>query len=104
MFPRTVSIEPILSRCRQPSRYNTIRNIPARTASSEAGTKPSPQVKAETSAKPSPSKSGADYPEVRTSKIDVDAKPVYEPAGKPITAVNIDEGRSWPLLVRSRLG
>lgn len=26
-----------------------------------------------------------------TSKIDIDAKPVYEPAGKPITQVNIDE-------------
>jgi hypothetical protein len=27
-----------------------------------------------------------------TSKIDVNAKPMYEPAGKPITQVNIDEG------------
>jgi pre-mRNA 3'-end-processing factor FIP1 len=28
---------------------------------------------------------------VATSKIDIDAKPIYEPAGKPITQVNIDE-------------
>lgn len=36
--------------------------------------------------------SGADLPGIATSKIDVDAKPIYEPAGKPITQVNIDEG------------
>jgi pre-mRNA 3'-end-processing factor FIP1 len=35
--------------------------------------------------------SGADLPAVATSKIDIDAKPIYEPAGKPITQVNIDE-------------
>jgi pre-mRNA 3'-end-processing factor FIP1 len=35
--------------------------------------------------------SGAELPAVATSKIDVDAKPKYEPAGKPITQVNIDE-------------
>jgi pre-mRNA 3'-end-processing factor FIP1 len=38
--------------------------------------------------------SGADLPAVATSKIDVNAKPVYEPAGKPITQVNIDEDLS----------
>lgn len=33
-------------------------------------------------------------PGIATSKVDVNAKPVYEPAGKPITQVNIDEGQS----------
>lgn len=36
--------------------------------------------------------SGADLPGIATSKIDVNAKPIYEPAGKPITQINIDEG------------
>lgn len=35
---------------------------------------------------------GADLPGIATSKIDVNAKPVYEPAGKPITQVDIDQG------------
>jgi len=51
-------------------------------------------VKKETPAKGAPPVSGADFPGIATSKIDVDAKPIYKPAGKPITQVNIDEGRS----------
>jgi pre-mRNA 3'-end-processing factor FIP1 len=51
-------------------------------------------VKKETPAKGTPPVSGADLPGIATSKIDVDAKPIYKPAGKPITQVNIDEGRS----------
>lgn len=35
--------------------------------------------------------SSSDFPGQSTSKIDVNAKPIYEPAGKPITQVNIDE-------------
>lgn len=42
--------------------------------------------------KGTPQVSGADLPGISTSKIDVNAKPIYEPAGKPITQVNIDEG------------
>ena len=41
---------------------------------------------------PLPVTSGADYPEVRTSNIDVDHVPVYKPAGKSLTEVDIDEG------------
>ncbi|KAI0012429.1 Fip1 motif-domain-containing protein [Xylariaceae sp. FL0662B] len=68
------------------SRYSDIRNIPQRTASSDAATKPA--IKKEDSSK---STSGADLPPVSTSKVDVNAIPVYKPAGKPITQVNIDE-------------
>ena len=50
-----------------------------------------PAIKKEGSAKASTPLSGADLPAVATSKIDIDAKPIYEPAGKPITQVNIDE-------------
>ncbi|EON60979.1 hypothetical protein W97_00189 [Coniosporium apollinis CBS 100218] len=35
-------------------------------------------------------KDGSTYPEIRTSTIDVNADPVYPPARKPITAVEID--------------
>jgi len=70
-------------------RYNDIRNIPQRSSTNDVATK-LPAVKKETPAKGS-SVSGADLPGVATSKIDVDAKPIYEPAGKPITQVSIDE-------------
>ncbi|KAI9826056.1 MAG: hypothetical protein M1832_000505 [Thelocarpon impressellum] len=75
----------------QPPKYSNARNLPARTASSEVAPKPSAPPKTGTPSKGTPAKSGAEYPAVRTSKVDVDAKPEYEPAGKPITEVNIDE-------------
>ena len=73
------------------SRYNNIRDIPQRQASTDTITRPS-VVKKETPAKGTPAVSGSELPGISTSKIDVDAKPIYEPAGKPITQVNIDEG------------
>jgi pre-mRNA 3'-end-processing factor FIP1 len=51
-----------------------------------------PTTKKEASTKGATQVSGADLPGIATSKIDVNAKPIYEPAGKPITQVNIDEG------------
>jgi pre-mRNA 3'-end-processing factor FIP1 len=71
-------------------RYNDIRNIPQRTGSSDVVTKPSAPRKE--ASKGTPQVSGKDLPGISTSKIDVNAKPIYEPAGKPITQVNIDEG------------
>ncbi|KAI1634058.1 Fip1 motif-domain-containing protein [Biscogniauxia mediterranea] len=68
------------------SRYSDIRNIPQRSTSSDTATKPA--VKKE---EPPKAVSGADLPAVSTSKIDVNAIPVYKPTGKPITQVNIDE-------------
>ncbi|RDL39820.1 Uncharacterized protein BP5553_04160 [Venustampulla echinocandica] len=69
-------------------RYNEIRNIPQRNTANDTTVK-APSVKKE--AKDTASGSGTDLPGISTSKIDVDAKPVYEPVGKPITQVNIDE-------------
>ncbi|KAI9792634.1 MAG: hypothetical protein M1833_001038 [Piccolia ochrophora] len=75
----------------QPSRYSMIRNLPARTTSSDGTSKPSPLPKAEPAKKPTtPPKSGADYPAVRSSTIDVDAAPTYDAAGKSITEIDID--------------
>ncbi|KAI2641259.1 Fip1 motif-domain-containing protein [Xylaria nigripes] len=68
------------------SRYSDIRNIPQRSTSTSASTKP-PLKKDE----PSKGTSGAELPPVSTSTIDVNAVPVYKPVGKPITQVNIDQ-------------
>lgn len=61
------------------------------TAEAEAK---SPTLKSEKPKKPSDTQAvpGAELPGLATSKIDVNAKPMYEPAGKPITQINIDEG------------
>lgn len=72
------------------SRYNTIQNINQRNITSDVTAK-LPAVKKEAPGKAAHPASGADLPGLSISKIDVNAKPVYEPAGKPITQVNIDE-------------
>ncbi|KAI4240505.1 MAG: hypothetical protein L6R40_005097 [Gallowayella cf. fulva] len=75
-------------------RVNTIKGPPGRTPSVSADIKParSPLTKAEATGRVSPThtKSGASYPAFRTSSIDVDAKPVHGPTGKPITEVDMD--------------
>ncbi|KAH8596130.1 Fip1 motif-domain-containing protein [Bisporella sp. PMI_857] len=51
-----------------------------------------PAVKKEDTKKDNAAKdSSSAIPAGSTSKIDIDAKPIYEPAGKPITQINIDE-------------
>ncbi|KAI1862067.1 uncharacterized protein JN550_010532 [Neoarthrinium moseri] len=67
------------------SKYSDIRNIPQRTTSNDGTAKP---VLKQHDSKPA---SGADYPAVATSKIDVDAIPIHKGTGKPITQVNIDD-------------
>ncbi|KAL8669773.1 MAG: hypothetical protein Q9168_005651 [Polycauliona sp. 1 TL-2023] len=76
------------------SRINAIKAPPGRTPSVSGDVKPprSPAVKLEaggkaTSAVPKP---GISYPGVRISSIDVDAKPIHGPTGKPITEVDMD--------------
>ena len=52
-------------------------------------------VKAEASARTTNLvRSGADFPALRTSKIDVDHMPFYQPVGKPLDEVDIDEGNN----------
>ncbi|KAI1099648.1 Fip1 motif-domain-containing protein [Jackrogersella minutella] len=70
------------------SRYSDIRNIPQRSASSDATVKPTAVKKEDVSSRAAP---GPDLPAVSTSKIDVNAAPVYKPVGKPITQISIDE-------------
>ncbi|KAI0508711.1 Fip1 motif-domain-containing protein [Xylaria bambusicola] len=68
------------------SRYSDIRNIPQRSTSADTSTKP-PVKKDESST----GTSGAELPPVSTSTIDVHGVPIYNPVGKPITQVNIDQ-------------
>ncbi|KAI9679388.1 MAG: hypothetical protein M1817_005410 [Caeruleum heppii] len=74
----------------QPSRFPAIRNLPQRTTSTDPVPKTAtPPLKTATPIKVTPPKSGADFPAVRSSKIDVDAVPEYE--GKRLTELDIDE-------------
>lgn len=66
--------------------------MPQRTSTSDTAPTISPVKKEPKESKVAPLTSGADLPGIATSKIDINAKPIYEPAGKPITQVNIDEG------------
>ncbi|KAI4142164.1 MAG: hypothetical protein LQ341_003281 [Variospora aurantia] len=51
----------------------------------------SPAIKVETTGKATPpTKPGSSYPAIRTSSIDVDAKPIHGPSGKHITEVDMD--------------
>jgi pre-mRNA 3'-end-processing factor FIP1 len=85
---------------RQP-KYSEIRNIPQRSTSTDEPSKPA-LVKQESETKAAPTTStaapSADKAAEAASKstIDINANPVYAAAGKPITQVNIDEGRSLP--------
>ncbi|MCJ1362563.1 pre-mRNA 3-end-processing factor fip1l1 [Acarospora aff. strigata] len=85
----------------QPSRHIAIKNIPSRNASTDHGAKtPVPAVKADTPTRTTQLKSGAEYPAVRTSTIDIDAKPIFLPTGKPITEIDMDadlseEDKPW---------
>ncbi|KAL9613898.1 MAG: hypothetical protein Q9167_001576 [Letrouitia subvulpina] len=81
---------------RQQSRVSAIKVPPARTqsASTEVGSRSvrSSGVKGESTGKTTPTlmKSGAQYPPVKSSTVDLDAKPIYAPNGKPITEIDMD--------------
>ncbi|KAL8892726.1 MAG: hypothetical protein Q9192_005577 [Flavoplaca navasiana] len=86
------------------SRINAIKGPSGRAPSTSGEVKPprSPAVKSESGGKatPSLSKLGSSYPGVRTSSIDVDAKPIHGPTGKAITEVDMDadfseDDKSW---------
>ena len=55
---------------------------------------PFPVPRIEAPAKATPPRSGASYPAIKTSQVDVDAKPIYEPNGKPITEFDMDAGNA----------
>lgn len=74
-------------------KQNEQRTVPQKSSTDGSNTR-SQSIKKENKADKSPS--GAQLPGIATSKIDVNAKPVYEPAGKPITEVNIDDGMYIP--------
>ncbi|KAL9104559.1 MAG: hypothetical protein Q9163_000533 [Psora crenata] len=78
----------------QPPRVNALKNsAPIRSPSSEPAParRSSPAVKADPLGRETPSRTGASYPAVKTSTVDVDFQPIYEPTGKPIMEVDMDE-------------
>ncbi|KAL8796570.1 MAG: hypothetical protein Q9182_007347 [Xanthomendoza sp. 2 TL-2023] len=76
------------------SRLNAVKLPPGKATPVSADVKPprSPAIKGETTGKATPThiKAGATYPAFRTSSIDVEAKPIHGPTGKPITEVDMD--------------
>ncbi len=86
---------------RQQPRASATKTAPLRVLATDQppNRKGSPAIKAETSGKDTPPRPGSSYPALKTSNIDVDAKPFYEPNGKPITEIDMDAGMSnlWEL-------
>ena len=79
---------------RQSARLNSLRSQPGRAPSTDPGVgrNDSPAIKNEVSTRESQSKPGSSFPEVRLSNIDIDAKPIYDATGKPITNIDMDAG------------
>ena len=84
-------------RFRRPLRNESYKSSTTRAeapqAVQRAGQSPAIKLEARARATPPPSKPGSSYPAVRTSSLDVDAKPIHEPSGKPITEVDLDAGK-----------
>lgn len=86
----------------QPRPNRAIKPELPRTASIGAAATPTQQAQSTPTIKTEPSaqsnkkvvslKDGSKYPEIRTSSIDVNATPTWDPAGKLITEVDIDAG------------
>ncbi|KEY66632.1 hypothetical protein S7711_01927 [Stachybotrys chartarum IBT 7711] len=77
------------------TKYSDIRNIPQRTTSTDPAIRQAP-VKRESEPRTSALNTAAPSADAASqaaskSTIDINANPVYPPAGKPITQVNIDE-------------
>lgn len=92
---------------RQPPRTSALKvTAPPRTPAPDQTPvrKGSPAVKAESSVKgkDGPSRPGSSYPAVKTSNLDLDAKPVYEPNGKSITDIDMDAGTSSLNVINGR--
>ncbi|KAI9723952.1 MAG: hypothetical protein M1812_000670 [Candelaria pacifica] len=77
------------------TKLNNAKSIATRTASADVSTRgpklQTPTIKTETPVKGTSPRSGSDYPAVATSTLDLNANPVFEPAGKPIMEVDMDK-------------
>lgn len=88
----------MLIRLHRQTKYSDIRNIPQRTASSDVPVKAATPLKKEEESRPRAALNvaapSADHTSEAASKstIDINANPIYAPAGKHISQVNIDEG------------
>ena len=79
---------------RQPPRINALKPQPGRIPSTDPGVvrKDSSAIKNEATGREGQSRPGSSFPAVKTSSIDIDAKPIYEATGKPITDIDMDTG------------
>ena len=73
-------------------------SAPAHSSEPPDKSRPLAVSKSDKLIKPPPSQPGASYPAYKTSKLDVDAKPIYEPNGKPITEIDMDAGMTIPTM------
>lgn len=81
---------------RQTQSLKRVKQEPVRISSAE--TVPTTRQQGATSVKPESSapaqkatlRDGSKYPEFRTSNIDVNGVPIYDPAGKLITEIDLD--------------
>lgn len=80
---------------RAPQRFGGAKSAPVRITPADSAPRPqaSAPLKTEAPSKATPPRVGASYPATSTSKIDVDAMPIYEPNGRPITEINMDTGK-----------
>lgn len=103
MLPRPIICKPLISArdkfalsisCRPSQPVNFSKRSPVQIVSSETIEKrhPSPVPKTDETANQTPPSIVVSYPAIKTSAIDVDARPIYEPNGKPITEVDLDQG------------
>jgi pre-mRNA 3'-end-processing factor FIP1 len=69
--------------------------VPIKPESPAPGTKPTQTsaIRSEASQKrptPPPQKPGSSYPAIRSSTLDLDAKPIHDASGKPVTELDMD--------------
>ncbi|KAL9129699.1 MAG: hypothetical protein Q9175_007225, partial [Cornicularia normoerica] len=76
----------------QPRRIASLKEPQTGTPSAEPvpAAQRSSAIKTEPSGKETPTRLGSSYPAIKTSNVDVDAKPIYKPNGKPITDIDMD--------------
>ena len=93
----TTSSIPLKSVSQDPRIDSLKKFAPARSPSNDLNV-PAPvgidsaALKTEFTGKKTHDRSGASYPPVKTSTVDVDLKPVHEPSSKPIIEVDMDAG------------
>ena len=95
---RALELKCLADNCRPPSRTTEPESKPVISKPSSAEVAPTihsaQAAKIESGSREVSSKPGSSYPAIKTSDIDVDARPVFESAGKSIMELDMDTGKS----------